>query len=337
MVEGRQSVIMTCCQDRFEWAMLECMVGDWPLKTMALATDVRNPDRPLYGENVSRASLKQANLVNEIDKRSQMTYKEFHKSRWNHLAKEFGGSSFGAVIAEHNDQVNYYFDKTTKRMLRRVLNLDHKSVLDLGCGIGRLSVWLAGKAALVTGVDISEEMIRVARRKAGSEGARNASFAVYDGTALPFEDGLFDVAVCCGVLKYVIGNADFAAIIRDMCRVVKPRGQIVIIDEFHSVGPVELLGEQDIGRLSVLRCPKDYIALCQQHGMELVDQCAMYRKLFQYHAATELQKWQLGRLILAKPSVTRAMANIDVWIDEVMRHRPSLARSFQMLVFMKLS
>jgi ubiquinone/menaquinone biosynthesis C-methylase UbiE len=218
-------------------------------------------------------------------------------------------------------------------MLRRVLNLDDKSVLDLGCGIGRLSVWLAGKTALVTGMDISEEMIRVARQKAESGGAHNASFAVYDGSALPLDDGFFDIAVCCGVLKYVIDDADFSSIIKEMCRVVKPLGQVVIIDEFHNAGPVQLHGEQDIGRLSVLRRPKDYIALFQKHGMEPVDQCALYRKLFQYHAATELQKWRLGRLILARVSVTRAMATIDVWIDQVMRHRPSSARSFQMLVF----
>lgn len=264
-----------------------------------------------------------------------MTYKEFHKKRWGRLATEFGDSSLGAVIAEHNEQVNYYFDKTTKSMLRRALNVNHRSVLDLGCGIGRLSVWLARKAALVTGLDISEEMIRVAQNKAVSQGAHNACFAVYDGTALPFGDGSFDVAVCCAVLKYVIDDSDFSIIIKEVCRAVRPGGRVVVIDEFHSAGPVPLHGEQDIGRLSVLRNPTNYITLFQEHGTTLADQCTIYRKLFQYRIATELPKWQLGRLIVAWPLVTRTAAIIDVWVDHVLRHRPPLVRSFQMLVFVR--
>lgn len=304
------------------------------METNGLSDGIRNPNPRCIVEKY-HAPPQDADARNEIEKLSQMTYRDFHKNRWDCLATEFGGSSLGAVIAEHNDRVNYYFDKTTKKILRRALNVDHKSVLDLGCGIGRLSVWLASKAALVTGLDISEEMIRVARHKAVSQGARNTSFAVYDGTALPFGDGSFDVAVCCAVLKYVVDDGDLSTIIKEMCRAVGRGGQVVVIDEFHSAGPVELHGEQDIGRLSVLRRPTDYIRLFQKHGMELVDQCTTYRKLFQYRAENVLQNWQLGRLIVAWPLVTCTMAIIDVLVDDMLRHRSSSERSFEMLVFVR--
>src|SRR6516162_4977443 len=143
------------------------------------------------------------------NKSGHVSYKDFRKERWNSLARKFGDTEpLRAVISSDSDQVNYYFDKTTKRMLDRSLQLKHRRVLDLGCGIGRLSVWMARKAEHVIGVDISEEMTRVARNIAASEGLCNVTFEVYDGTTLLYGDTSFDVVVCTGVLKYILDEED---------------------------------------------------------------------------------------------------------------------------------
>jgi ubiquinone/menaquinone biosynthesis C-methylase UbiE len=175
-----------------------------------------------------------------------MSYKDLQRDRWNSLAREFGDAEpLRAVISRDSDQVNYYFDKTTKRMLDRSLRLKHKRVLDLGCGIGRLSVWMARKAQHVTGIEISEEMTRVARNAAVSQGLHNATFQVYDGTTLPHGDASFDVIVCTGVLKYVVDDGDFSTVIREMCRTIAHGGQIAIIDQFDYAGPVKLTEGED--------------------------------------------------------------------------------------------
>ena len=61
------------------------------------------------------------------------------------------------------------------------------AVLDLGCGTGRHSVWLASAGATVTGVDFSEGMLEEARRKPGAEAVRFLAHDLHQ--PLPFADG----------------------------------------------------------------------------------------------------------------------------------------------------
>ena len=69
------------------------------------------------------------------------------------------------------------------------------SVLDVGCGSGRLAVELAACGASVTGIDVSEGRLSEARERAEREGA-DARFLLCDMTdPLRFADGEFDAAV----------------------------------------------------------------------------------------------------------------------------------------------
>jgi SAM-dependent methyltransferase len=262
-----------------------------------------------------------------------VSYRDFVKDRWNSLAREFGDNKpLRAVISRDSDQVNYYFDQITKRILDRSLWLQNKRVLDLGCGIGRLTLWMARKAQHVTAMDISEEMIGVVRNAAASQRLHNTTVLVYDGTMLPYVDASFDVIVCVGVLKYVIDEEDFCRVIGEMCRTVTRGGQIAVIDEFDYDGPVKL-SEEDLGGLSVLRCPTDYISLFQKHGMELIEQCSIFRNRFR----DRLTRLPFGRFFAARPLVARVMAAVDVRIDEVLRHRVKPMRGFQLLSFVRRS
>jgi SAM-dependent methyltransferase len=95
------------------------------------------------------------------------------------------------------------------------------SVLDLGCGTGRHSVWLAGRGAAVTGVDFSEGMLEEARRKA----AGTVRFLAHDlHLPLPFADGTFDRVVSGLVLEHLQGLDAFFAEAR---RVLRPGGLAV--------------------------------------------------------------------------------------------------------------
>jgi ubiquinone/menaquinone biosynthesis C-methylase UbiE len=260
-----------------------------------------------------------------------MNYKDFQRDRWDSLAREFGEiNALRAVISRNNDLVNYYFDEITKRILARTLRFECKKILDLGCGVGRLSVWLARKAKHVIGVDISDEMTRVAYDAAVAQRVGNATFQVYDGTKLPYRDASFDVIVCVGVLKYVVEEDDFARVIGEMCRAVIPGGHIAVIDEFEYAGPVEL-GEEDIGGRSLLRHPEDYISQFQRNGTELVEQCSMFQRRFQRLGYSP----PLGRLIAPRPQIARALAMVDVWVDEALRHRVKPIRGFQLLSFVR--
>jgi malonyl-CoA O-methyltransferase len=96
-------------------------------------------------------------------------------------------------------------------------------VLDLGCGTGRHSLWLASAGATVTGVDFSEGMLEEARGKPGAEAV---TFLVHDlGQPLPFAAGSFDLVVSGLVLEHLRALDAFFAEAR---RVLRPGGRAVV-------------------------------------------------------------------------------------------------------------
>lgn len=97
------------------------------------------------------------------------------------------------------------------------------AVLDLGCGTGRHSLWLAAAEATVTAVDFSEGMLAEARRKPGATAIR---WLVHDlHTRLPFAEGTFDLVVSGLVLEHLRELDGFFAEAR---RVLKLDGRAVV-------------------------------------------------------------------------------------------------------------
>src|SRR5215208_5489058 len=81
----------------------------------------------------------------------------------------------------------------TPEVRRLVGQIAGLGVLDLGCGTGRHSLWLAEAGATVTAVDFSEGMLNEARRKPGAEAVRFLQHDLHQ--RLPFADHTFDLLV----------------------------------------------------------------------------------------------------------------------------------------------
>jgi len=97
------------------------------------------------------------------------------------------------------------------------------SILDLGCGTGRHSVWLSSVGATVTGIDFSEGMLEEARRKAGEGTVRFLAHDLHQ--PLPFADGVFDRVVSGLVLEHL---QELDAFFAESRRVLRPGGGAVI-------------------------------------------------------------------------------------------------------------
>src|SRR2546427_8762156 len=75
------------------------------------------------------------------------------------------------------------------------------TVLDLGCGHGRHTLWLAAAGAVVIAIDFSEGMLAEARRKPGAASVRFRIHDLHD--PLPFASGEFELVVSGLVLEHV--------------------------------------------------------------------------------------------------------------------------------------
>ena len=109
------------------------------------------------------------------------------------------------------------------------------ALLDIGCGIGRLLVALAPEIRSATGIDVSAEMVKAARRRCAPY--PNVTVIKGDGRGLgQLEDEAFDVAVAVDSFPYLrqSGYALVERFFAESARVLKPGGQFVILNYSYS-------------------------------------------------------------------------------------------------------
>jgi SAM-dependent methyltransferase len=123
-------------------------------------------------------------------------------------AKRFGGP-IGQILLQDQERVLGEF----------LGDISGRRILDIGTGTGRAAIALARRGAIVTGIDASSEMLRVARDRATTEGL-SIDFGEGDAQALSFPDRAFDCSVCLRVLMHV---PDWRQAVTELCRITQRR------------------------------------------------------------------------------------------------------------------
>jgi SAM-dependent methyltransferase len=144
---------------------------------------------------------------------------------WNRHIHDLDISTHAPGTREFfSDLEEYHFEKL--HHLPRLIDFGAyrgRRVLDVGCGAGTDLVRFAKGGAIVTGVDLSESAIELAKANVAQQGLA-ADLRVADGERLPFGDGTFDLVFAHGVVQY---TPDGRAMVEECRRVLKPGGEAV--------------------------------------------------------------------------------------------------------------
>ncbi len=135
---------------------------------------------------------------------------------WGKVAKWYN-----SLLEEGEDT---YQEKLIKPNLMRILNPQKgETILDVGCGQGYFGRVMAQSGATVVGVDVGDELVKIAK----SQASDNETYLVESAEKLSnIRDEKFDAAICILALQNIknLGTA-----ILEISRVLKPKGRAVLV------------------------------------------------------------------------------------------------------------
>jgi phosphatidylethanolamine/phosphatidyl-N-methylethanolamine N-methyltransferase len=142
-------------------------------------------------------------------------------------------------------------------------------VLEVGVGTG-INAALYPRDCSVTGIDFSGSMLEKARERITRKGIRNVRLLEMDAADLKFADDTFDIVYAPYVISVV---PDPVAVVREMHRVCRPGGRIIVLNHFRSPNPALAWIERGISPFTVhigFKSDLDLPAFLAQAGLSPV-------------------------------------------------------------------
>ncbi|HZG00490.1 MAG TPA: class I SAM-dependent methyltransferase [Chitinophagales bacterium] len=127
-----------------------------------------------------------------------------------------------------NDHVNIYRDYVSSRIILKHLRLKRNhTVLDYGCGVGRVSRFLSAKCEAIHAVDYTPAMIETAQKLPVPA---NVHYALLQDDGLPYPNSFFDCVFTFWVLVHSTDN-ELMHQLEEFKRVLKPGGRIALFEQ----------------------------------------------------------------------------------------------------------
>jgi ubiquinone/menaquinone biosynthesis C-methylase UbiE len=177
------------------------------------------------------------------------------------------------ALAGEGDKMQQHHADITEKTIRLMDLRPGERVLDLGCGSGWATRLLARLVSdgpegfgQVVGVDVSDEMVRLAR--AQSRDFENILYVWGSAEQIPWEENFFDKVLSVESFYYY---ADQDRALKELFRVMAPRGRLFILINLYKDNPYSL---QWVPKLKVpvhVRSAAEYVELFSKHAFEKVE------------------------------------------------------------------
>lgn len=136
-------------------------------------------------------------------------------------------------IAPFYDHMEFFSEKVFKEWRRKLLAHARGRIFEAGVGTGKNFPYYP-KGTEITGIDIADKMLSLAEKRAADLGL-NIKLMEGDVQSLPFRDNSFDTAVATFVFCSV---PDPVSGLKELRRIVKPEGQILLLEHVRIDRPV---------------------------------------------------------------------------------------------------
>ncbi len=233
----------------------------------------------------------------------------------------------------------------------RAVNAKH--VLEVGCGRGHCSLFLAGIAPDVEfeGFDLVPRHVSVAQNDARIGGHANVSFAVVDVTNINATDSkTYDIIFGCESLCHMDDEQAVEGFLRSATPLLRTGGRLVIIDGFRTSAFDDLTSNQRSAmllaesgfRIKAMPSKGLWKRFCQAHGFKLVRDIDLTREALPFWTLG----WRVARVVLLFPFVVRFLLRSSAERKETVANLLSVTMTahamragsaeYGMLVFEKL-
>ena len=143
-------------------------------------------------------------------------------------AQAKAASTYNSASDHYDDDANSFWERFGRRTIERLTLRRGARVLDVCCGSGASAIEAAmtvGESGSVIGVDLAENLLALARGKAGRCGLANVEFRLGDMLELALPQPEFDAVICVFGIFFV---PDMRKAIRELWRLVSPGGQLAV-------------------------------------------------------------------------------------------------------------
>ena len=162
------------------------------------------------------------------------------KNFWDQRAECYGKTTFHGITTFSESAETKERNKLEKEEIRERIDFDkNKRIIDIGCGVGRITLDLAKDVDFIVGVDYSQPLIDIASRNAEELGLTNIEFICASSYDFQHNEK-FDVAVILGLFSYM-NDDNVVKTIKNISRHLKKGGNIILKESVGLEGRFEVI------------------------------------------------------------------------------------------------